>query len=346
MTTLDFSEAIIENLITHRIGNKSLEEVNVLSQEPTIVDDFDTRRYLLTYFLSPFKPVDFQQFSHPVDLEHNVLHTAVSDIFTNSESLISQSQQIAKLLYECSTHPKVQAGELNVVRFSGIRLDQEIVDAVGIYKSESQVPFVQMIKNMDRYSIDHQFGFDLMGLNKGCLVINTRRDEGYRVLVVDTKNKNLEAQYWTNDFLKITPTGDGYNLTKEYMRVTRDFVEDLATQREMPKPDQIELLNRTVDYFKANDVYEQSSFEDEVFQDVGIIQDFRNYDQEVRAVSEPVQTFEISPQAVQNQSKIFKSVLKLDKNFHIYIHGNRDLIERGKDENGKKYYKVYYEEEH
>jgi len=49
---------------------------------------------------------------------------------------------------------------------------------------------------------------------------------------------------------------------------------------------------------------------------------------------------------VQKQQKLFKSVLKLDKNFHVYIHGRRDLIERGYDEAvGKKFYKLYYDEE-
>ena len=56
-------------------------------------------------------------------------------------------------------------------------------------------------------------------------------------------------------------------------------------------------------------------------------------------------TFNISPEAVKKQVKSFKSVLKLDKNFHIYIHGNKDLIEKGIDENGKKFYKIYYDKE-
>jgi len=56
-------------------------------------------------------------------------------------------------------------------------------------------------------------------------------------------------------------------------------------------------------------------------------------------------SFEISAKAVKNQSRIFKNVLKLDKNFDIYIRGNRDLIEQGVDENGRKYYKIYYNEE-
>lgn len=41
----------------------------------------------------------------------------------------------------------------------------------------------------------------------------------------------------------------------------------------------------------------------------------------------------------------FKGVLKLAKNFHIYIHGDRNKIEQGVDEKGRKYYKIYYEQE-
>ena len=55
--------------------------------------------------------------------------------------------------------------------------------------------------------------------------------------------------------------------------------------------------------------------------------------------------FAISESAVKKQARIFKSVLKLDKNFHVYIHGNNNLIEKGVDPDGRKYYKLYFNEE-
>ncbi len=55
--------------------------------------------------------------------------------------------------------------------------------------------------------------------------------------------------------------------------------------------------------------------------------------------------FDISAPAVRKQARVFKSVLKLDRNFHIYIHGDRSLIEHGVDEKGRKYYKIFYQEE-
>ena len=39
------------------------------------------------------------------------------------------------------------------------------------------------------------------------------------------------------------------------------------------------------------------------------------------------------------------SIIKLDKNFHIYVHDSRELIEQGTDEHGRKFYKIYYNEE-
>ena len=85
----------------------------------------------------------------------------------------------------------------------------------------------------------------------------------------------------------------------------------------------------------------------EVFQDSGIIKSFRNFDSSYREENyiSLTDNFDISPQAVKKQARAFKNVLKLDKNFHIYIHGNRDLIEQGIDTDGRKYYKIYFDKE-
>ncbi len=86
---------------------------------------------------------------------------------------------------------------------------------------------------------------------------------------------------------------------------------------------------------------------EEVFQDSGIIKSFRNFDNTYRQENkiDITDSFDISPQAVKKQARVFKSVLKLDKNFHIYIHGNRDMIEQGVDQDGRKFYKIYYDKE-
>jgi hypothetical protein len=70
----------------------------------------------------------------------------------------------------------------------------------------------------------------------------------------------------------------------------------------------------------------------------------KNYEDEFE--TEIRDSFLISDTAVKKQARVFKSVLKLDKNFHIYIHGNKELIEKGYDEEMKmSFYKVYFKEE-
>ena len=78
-----------------------------------------------------------------------------------------------------------------------------------------------------------------------------------------------------------------------------------------------------------------------------MIKSFRSYDEQYRENKnvDISDNFQISSQAVKKQARVFKSVLKLDRNFDIYIHGNKELIEKGIEKDGRKYYKIYYEEE-
>ena len=132
------------------------------------------------------------------------------------------------------------------------------------------------------------------------------------------------------------------------MNIAKNFVtKQLNEEFEVTKADQIDYLNRSVDYFKTNDTFDKQEFEKQVFADDNVIESFRTFDEAYRKNNEMVlmDSFDISAQAVKKQAKVFKSVLKLDKNFHIYIHGNRNLIEQGVEEDGRKFYKIYFKEE-
>jgi hypothetical protein len=196
------------------------------------------------------------------------------------------------------------------------------------------------------YSIDHDLGFELKGIDKACIVFNTETDGSYTVLVVD--NISGDAHYWINDFLKLRPADNEYNHTKDIMLIAKDFVtKQISEEFEVSKTEKIDLLNRTVNYFKENSSYDKEEFEEQIFQDENVISSFRDYDNSYRERNEITagNSFEISKSAVKKQSRIFKSILKLDKNFHVYIHGDKNLIEKGVDNDGRKYYKIYYEKE-
>ena len=79
-----------------------------------------------------------------------------------------------------------------------------------------------------------------------------------------------------------------------------------------------------------------------------LFRSFTQYKQTYEVAKQVVieDSFDIHLSAVKKQERFFKSVLKLDKNFHVYIHGSRDMIEKGYDEkSGKHFYKLFFEKE-
>jgi hypothetical protein len=102
-----------------------------------------------------------------------------------------------------------------------------------------------------------------------------------------------------------------------------------------------------MDYFKSNENFDKQEFAESVFEDDRMIDSFIKYGDDYCKHNElpSADQFEINNTAVKKQARVYKSVLKLDKNFHIYIHGNRELIEKGTDPDGRKFYKIYFNHE-
>ena len=341
--------ANFERIYTHFVGNKSDEEGITISKTPLQLQDESLRELLLNYFLQPFKNKEYNHFYHEADLNLNALYTYISSIFTDPDSLYIQSVNIAKHLYEQSKHPMIKGGELYVVYFDDCVIDGENTDAIGLFKSETKETFLKIFPQGDGYEALSDKGIDIRKLDKGCIIVNSEKENGYKVCVVDQTNKSSDAQYWKDDFLKIISRKDSFHYTQNYMNMCKNFVTDqMPEDFDVSKTDQIDLLNRSVDFFKKNESFNIQEFSREVIQQDELIDSFKNYktkfqeDHNIPVVDE----FEISNTAVKKYSKVFKSVLKLDKNFHIYIHGNKDLIERGRDDAiGMNFYKIFYKEE-
>lgn len=346
MEGLHFSETTIELLITHHIGNKQQEGQLLLTNELTPIDEEFTNTLLLSYFLSKFQPYGFQEFGHSSDIDLNEAYSMVKTIFEDKNRFIEMSRNLAGLLYDTSDHPNIKEGEMNTVYFENVNWNGELMDAIGIFKSESVVPFIQMIENNQDYSIHHDFGFDLNGLDKACLVLNTKKEKGYNVLAFDKTNGNNEAAFWMEKFLRLVPANDDYNNTKSFLKSTKHFIsQNLSDDPRVSKTDELDILDRTMDYFKTNDQFDKNEFSATVLRTPNLIDSFNSFDEEMSNSLSRNERFDISEKAVKSQAKIYKSVLKLDKNFHVYIHGNRNMIEKGIDEDGRKFYKIFYEEE-
>ena len=136
----------VQNICLHFSGNKSLEDGLILSDTTfTVSINNDLNHILLSYFLAPFISEEFYQFYHESDLALKEVYTYVSKIFDNQEGLYEQSVNLAKHLYEQSTHPKIKGGEFYTVYFKDCILDGKTLDAVGLFKTENKDTFLKVL---------------------------------------------------------------------------------------------------------------------------------------------------------------------------------------------------------
>jgi len=344
------SDAKIDALATHFVGNKSTGEPLQLSKELVDLEDVGVKNVLLQYFLSSFQQSESYNFWHPSDLALNEIKHYASRIFDAPDELLLHSISIAKNLYDATDLPNIKSGELHVVYFKGILADQLVVDAIGIYKSDHKDTFLKIIEDDRSFSIKTDEGINPSKLDKACLILNLDEQNGYRVMVIDKTNKGGEAQFWKDNFLKVRAAADDYHATQDYLSMYKNYVvEQVPSEFEVTRVEQIDLLNKSVNYFKKNEQFSRQQFEDEVLQVPEVIESFRKFEQQYTSERDLhfEDDFGISEHALKKQTRVFKSVLKLDKNFHVYIHGNKDLIEKGYDASvGMHYYKIFFEEEH
>ena len=346
---LDYTNCEIEKVAVHAVGNKTNGEDLRLSKSLLEISDEKIRSMFVKFFLSPFITPEFHAFTFTNgDFTMNPVYMFASQIFESAKSTHKQSINLAKHLYELSLHPQIKSGDLFIAHFSGLKLEGETIDMIGIFKSENRQEFLRLENDGHDFTVQYQDGINIEKLDKGCLILNTDKEGGYKVCILDRSNKASEAQFWKDSFLQLKTRNDDFQRTKTFLDVTRTYVAQQMTEDfEVTKTDQIDLLHRSAEYFKTHENFDKKEFEEEVLQDTGMIKSFRQFDRNYREEREleSMDDFEISPQAVKKQMKVFKSVLKLDKNFHIYIHGNTDLIEQGVENDGRKFYKIYFKEE-
>lgn len=341
--------SVLDELSVHFIGNKSLEENIILSNKPLAIEESLSNLITEGFFKKLSNSFDEYQFTHESSLDYNEVYNYAKAIFNGKEDdkFHENTEFIARHLFAQSNHPNIKSGELYVCLFSDYKHNEAYVDAIGIFKTESKSNFIEVVKDDNRINVIEREGVDVSKIDKGCIIINSLEDEGYVARIFDNQGKN-EAQYWVWDFLGLNTKQNEFSQTKEFLGVTKQFItKQIDEEYVIERTDKIHLLNKSVDYFKNHEEFTKEEFEKEVFGDTDLIESFNKFDDTYRKdydMDQLPNEFEISPQAVKKQANAFKSVLKLDKNFHIYIHGDRNKIQKG-EENGMKYYKVFYDEE-
>jgi hypothetical protein len=337
----------IESLSIHRVGNVSRNEEMFLSENPYGLND-EIMPLLKEYFLKAFrdKEENYFQFAHEVDLEYNEMFLFASEIFENPSKTHDVSKKITKHLFEQSNHPHIKNGEVYVTHLTNISIDNNVVDAIGIFKSELKADFLQFEEKGTTLEMILQQGINLNKLDKGCLIFNYKKEEGYKILTVDSNR--YDARYWLEHFLSVDAFQDENFKTKKYLKFCQDFAKEVVFPAE-DKKEEVMFMNRAVNHFAKNDQFEESNFLNEVIDNPDLISEFKSYkvDKGEKYSIEDLTSFPIANAAVSDARRSMKNVINLDTNIQIKLdfinpESAEKFVEKGWDEEKQMYYYLVY----
>ncbi len=341
---VSYLDTIVESICLHKVGNKIADEGIKFSKNKLTVPE-NLKNTLLKYFVSSFSSEELYTFYHNSDLSLNEVYCYCSRIFASTECIHEQSVNLAKHLYDNSTHPKIKMGELYVVYLRNCVIDHHAVDAIGIFKSENKETFLKIYPRKENFEIESDTGVNINKLDKGCLIFNIEKENGYVVAVVDNTNKGLEAKYWTEDFLHVRPRKDSFNQTQNMLSLCKNFVSQLSNEN--GKIEKATYMNRSVEALKE-EKFNVDVFAEQVFETPELVSEFKQY-KEVYQKERDIEIdniFTTASNAIKRRATGAMTTIKLDRNFDINIHGGEQYIERGYDkERGMYYYQLFFREE-
>lgn len=353
----ELNHARIDKLAIHKVGNKLKGEGMTITPALYPLTDGNLEEILLKYFLSSFKSEQLYCFHHETDIHLNEVYMCVSRAFINKQNFYDQSVNVLKYLYENSSNPKVKQGEFYMVYLADCILDGQAVDAIGIFKTENKDTYLRISEHRLDITIACEDGINVRKMDKGCLIFNSQSLGGYRMVIIDKGNKgdkgDSEAQYWTEEFLRVVPVEDNHFHTETYLNLCRDFSENVYGQMyQADKKDQVSFINNSVAYFEGKSSFDLNDFAEQVIGDPELMHEFKQHKKNYDLTQEKVvqETFDISNGAVKSMKRKMKSNIKLDTGVDIQVKsGLEDAtrhIERGfDDEKGMHFYKVYFNNE-
>jgi hypothetical protein len=345
---IDFSRAEMSDIATHYVGNFGLGEDMELTEKPYHFKDAVVREIFFNFLLSGFKNDIFYHFRRKSDLLIYDVKDSVDKIFEDREKLFEASVEIAHHLYRQSIHNKIRGGEMYVVYLKDMIVNGELCDAVGIFKSESKETYIKVDFNNHMIDIETDLGMSPNKLDKGVLIFNTDKNNGYTAVMVDNSNKIAEAStYWSKDFLDMQLKDSPYLNTSNYIDQCVSFCEEVLTEENgVEKKNKMMILNNSIKYFDNNDIYNKEGFEAQVLNNQkDLVTSFREHQDKFSETygTNKADEFTISKTAVKKNSRFMKGSIKLDENFEITIKARHDFLEKGyDDERGMGFYKVYF----
>ncbi len=346
---LNTKRTLIEHITLQKVGSKQKEELNFLAKAEENLSDKEEKA-LLKLFLSSIKSsIEVNKFAHHIKIEYNTLYDLTKTYFDQQKDFISYSNEVLSHLYENSTHPQIKTGELFIVEFEDIEYNDIITNGIGIFKIEKKLEFLNFNHSEEGIDFIISKGAKLQKIDKGCLILNTEKDDGFRIFSVD--NNAYNASFWKKDFLGLEEVHNDSFQTKHYINMISEFSANLADENDTLA--QKDFINQTMRVFNEHEFINNDILKEELLDPFEVTEQFNDYKEEYKQIHnvdlEP--SFNIEQKTLKKERKKIKSEILMDTKIQIKIDANeidtvKDNIERGYDEDKKMYfYKVYFNEE-
>lgn len=332
----------IDKVTIQVVGNKTLGDGISFADNTT--DGSDIFLHIKALLSNTFNVQEEKRFDFVGSLDLNPVYKFSSAIFDDLELFVSQSQNLARYLYDQSLHPNIKSGDFFVIHglFS---VDNVNKDGLVFLKSENKEVLISTHNDGKNITATPVYGMSLKKLDKGCIVLNDCRDEGYRVLTIDKTNNGTDAHYWTESFLHVVGRDDDYHCTSQIA----DFCSCLVKKFKNEEGDLYSATKAKV----ASQLLSQS--------DIVTTEQIKTIFCDTEDASHKFDVFkaqfeethgelpqEFTPcQAALKRTPVTKlNSVKLGKDFEVKVLNPEAVIERGYDEEkGMRYYKLYFNEE-
>lgn len=336
----------ISRMVVHHVGNKAKGDGVEFGGNLIPIDDIE--QDIKKLISKSFDITDLYHFYFESTVELNPIYTFVRTIFHDSKTFLQQTKHIAKILYECSSHPKIKEGELSLFYLEGCELNGEECDAIAIIKAETQQQLLQVSRNNQEVLAKKASGISLSKVEKGCLVFCNAEEQGYQIAIVDNIKKGSDSKYWKDSFLHIKSYNSPKHQTKSLIDVCNEFINTVvADSNRLSKVDKAMISVRAKKVLQDNETLSMNDYTEEVFHDYILETKFKDYvaEKEFESHIHPNGSIDIDRTAL-SKAKTKVETIKLDSNFDIRILGGQDRIVKGYDKNaGMNYYQLYFEEE-
>lgn len=348
--SVNFADAELDRMALAQVGNP-LKQEGLRTSKNLCQFKEDEAELLTRCFLKPFKSLDLHKLEHPDDVSENPLHKLASEIFADPENMVESSGGIARHLYSSSNHPNIKSGDLCVAMLTNIMADGEKTEAISIIKSESKVPFLQVTASGEDLQLTTQQGIYPDKIDKGCLIVNTRKDDGYAIYLFD---KSGDAQFWRCEFVSASPVQDKDYLTRRYSEMCVAFANSPDLDESM-KEERVDVARKAVSYMTEAEQFDINDFKTAALAEQPEVKE--EFDQfksayEVEEIGEPLEeNFEVSKKEAKKAERKINSRLTLDVGVDMkFSNGFQktadQFLEKGfDDEKQMKFVKIYYHAE-